>query len=149
MKHSSTKCRSAWGRFLRCTLSRSTFDGARKMSVRSTFTQARTMAPCLLIVGDLNSLVDEKTRIYFLNEVDELALKRWHIDGQLRKSPGRIRSCNIEAIKSFQSQTSLRKPERGRMDCLQLLLEAEAVQKRYGRILRRNMSINRQIDGRL
>jgi hypothetical protein len=44
----------------------------KKYSVRSIFTQARTMAPCLLIFEDLDSLVDDKTRSYFLNEVDGL-----------------------------------------------------------------------------
>jgi len=44
----------------------------KKHSVRSIFTQARTMAPCLLIFEDLDSLVDDKTRSYFLNEVDGL-----------------------------------------------------------------------------
>lgn len=44
----------------------------KKASVRSIFTQARTMAPCLLIFEDLDSLVDDKTRSYFLNEVDGL-----------------------------------------------------------------------------
>ena len=44
----------------------------KKTSVRSIFTKARTMAPCLLIFEDLDSLVDDKTRSYFLNEVDGL-----------------------------------------------------------------------------
>jgi transitional endoplasmic reticulum ATPase len=43
-----------------------------KWSIRSIFTQARTMAPCLLIFEDLDSLVEKKTRSYFLNEVDGL-----------------------------------------------------------------------------
>ena len=44
----------------------------KKFSIRSIFTQARTMAPCLLIFEDLDSLVEDKTRSYFLNEVDGL-----------------------------------------------------------------------------
>ncbi|TVY85026.1 putative ATPase [Lachnellula suecica] len=43
-----------------------------KPSVRSIFTHARKMAPCLLIFEDLDSIVEEKTRSYFLNEVDGL-----------------------------------------------------------------------------
>ena len=45
---------------------------SEKHSVRSIFTRARTMAPCLLIFEDLDSLVTDRTRSYFLNEVDGL-----------------------------------------------------------------------------
>lgn len=41
-------------------------------SIRSIFSQARRSAPCLLIFEDLDSLVTDKTRSYFLNEVDGL-----------------------------------------------------------------------------
>ncbi|KFY24321.1 hypothetical protein V493_05314 [Pseudogymnoascus sp. VKM F-4281 (FW-2241)] len=43
-----------------------------KYSIREIFTRARTMAPCLLIFEDLDSLVTAKIRAYFLNEVDGL-----------------------------------------------------------------------------
>ncbi|KAF4631341.1 hypothetical protein G7Y89_g6785 [Cudoniella acicularis] len=43
-----------------------------KRSIRSIFSHARTMAPCILIFEDLDSLVTAKTRSYFLNEVDGL-----------------------------------------------------------------------------
>ncbi|TKA75839.1 hypothetical protein B0A55_04382 [Friedmanniomyces simplex] len=39
-------------------------------SIRNIFTQARVMAPCLLIFEDLDSLVKDEVRSYFLNEVD-------------------------------------------------------------------------------
>ncbi|OCK87812.1 P-loop containing nucleoside triphosphate hydrolase protein [Cenococcum geophilum 1.58] len=41
-------------------------------SIRSIFSQARQSAPCLLIFEDLDSLVTDETRSYFLNEVDGL-----------------------------------------------------------------------------
>lgn len=41
-------------------------------SIRTIFTHARTMAPCLLIFEDLDSLVRNRCRSYFLNEVDGL-----------------------------------------------------------------------------
>ena len=41
-------------------------------SVRQIFTQARRCAPCLLIFEDLDSLVGDEVRSYFLNEVDGL-----------------------------------------------------------------------------
>lgn len=43
-----------------------------KHSIRDIFSRARTMAPCLLIFEDLDSLVTDKIRAYFLNEVDGL-----------------------------------------------------------------------------
>lgn len=41
-------------------------------AIRQIFQQARSMAPCLLIFEDLDSLVNDDVRSYFLNEVDGL-----------------------------------------------------------------------------
>lgn len=41
-------------------------------SVSAIFQKARKMAPCLLVFEDLDSLIVEKVRSYFLNEVDGL-----------------------------------------------------------------------------
>ncbi|KAF8314781.1 P-loop containing nucleoside triphosphate hydrolase protein [Clavulina sp. PMI_390] len=38
--------------------------------IRDVFVRARAMAPCLLILEDLDSLVTDKVRSYFLNELD-------------------------------------------------------------------------------
>jgi len=43
-----------------------------KWSIQVIFKKARIMAPCLLIFEDLDSMVSQKTRSYFLNEVDGL-----------------------------------------------------------------------------
>lgn len=43
-----------------------------KFSIREIFVKARSMAPCLLVFEDLDSLITDKTRSYFLNEVDGL-----------------------------------------------------------------------------
>jgi transitional endoplasmic reticulum ATPase len=50
------------------------FDACQgsKYAIRAIFSHARIMAPCLLIFEDLDSLVTDKTRSYFLNEVDGL-----------------------------------------------------------------------------
>lgn len=40
--------------------------------IRSIFEKARDAAPCLLVFEDLDSLVTESVRSYFLNEVDGL-----------------------------------------------------------------------------
>lgn len=41
-----------------------------KYSIKDIFSHARKMAPCLLIFEDLDSLIEEESRSYFLNEVD-------------------------------------------------------------------------------
>ena len=43
-----------------------------QQSIRAIFSQARLMAPCLLVLEDLDSLVKDEVRSYFLNEVDGL-----------------------------------------------------------------------------
>ena len=41
-------------------------------SIREIFVKARQMAPCLLVFEDLDSLVTDKVKSFFLNEVDGL-----------------------------------------------------------------------------
>ena len=41
-------------------------------AIKGIFAKARATAPCLLVLEDLDSLVTEKVRSYFLNEVDGL-----------------------------------------------------------------------------
>lgn len=50
------------------------FDACQGMqySINAIFAKARVMAPCLLIFEDLDSLVKDEVRSYFLNEVDGL-----------------------------------------------------------------------------
>lgn len=43
-------------------------DGA----VREVFVKARQMAPCLLILEDIDTVVGPETRSYFFNELDGL-----------------------------------------------------------------------------
>ncbi len=46
--------------------------GGPERSVREIFLKARAMSPCLLIFEDLDSLISDSVRSYFLNEVDGL-----------------------------------------------------------------------------
>ncbi|KAI9836884.1 MAG: hypothetical protein M1819_001049 [Sarea resinae] len=43
-----------------------------QMSVRQIFSKARSTAPCLLLFEDLDSLITDEVRSYFLNELDGL-----------------------------------------------------------------------------
>lgn len=49
----------------------SSFAGP-EYSIRSIFAKARQVAPCYLVFEDLDSIVDDRVRSYFLNEVDGL-----------------------------------------------------------------------------
>lgn len=46
--------------------------GGPESALNSIFTKARLMAPCFLVFEDLDSLVTDAVRSYFLNEVDGL-----------------------------------------------------------------------------
>lgn len=41
-------------------------------SIKQIFSQARRYAPCYLVFEDLDSIVSDNVRSYFLNEVDGL-----------------------------------------------------------------------------
>ena len=47
-------------------------ENGSQYAIQNIFQQARLMAPCLLIFEDLDSLVTDELRSYFLNEVDGL-----------------------------------------------------------------------------
>ena len=47
-------------------------DHGTTYAIRKIFKKARKMAPCLLIFEDLDSMITEDTRSFFLNEVDGL-----------------------------------------------------------------------------
>lgn len=42
-------------------------------NIRAVFARARQAAPCLLVFEDLDALIDDKNRAYFLNELDGFA----------------------------------------------------------------------------
>ncbi|KAI4169778.1 MAG: hypothetical protein LQ343_005427 [Gyalolechia ehrenbergii] len=46
--------------------------GGPEYAIASIFNQARKQAPCLLVFEDLDSIVTDRVRSYFLNEVDGL-----------------------------------------------------------------------------
>ena len=48
------------------------FEGANgnQFSIRNIFSRARLSAPCMLVLEDLDCLVFDRVKSYFLNEVD-------------------------------------------------------------------------------
>lgn len=80
-------------------------------AIRQIFTTARQYSPCLLIFEDLDSLIDDKTKSFFLNEIDGLEdndglmmlgstnyLER--LDAGISKRPGRF-----DRVSEIQSKT--------------------------------------------
>jgi SpoVK/Ycf46/Vps4 family AAA+-type ATPase len=47
-----------------------TNDYSDETAIKTVFAQARQLAPCVLVLEDLDSLIDGKTRSFFLNELD-------------------------------------------------------------------------------
>ncbi len=43
-----------------------------EVSMRSVFNKARQLAPCVLVLEDLDSLINDSNRSFFLNELDGL-----------------------------------------------------------------------------
>ncbi|KAI7209833.1 P-loop containing nucleoside triphosphate hydrolase protein [Hortaea werneckii] len=85
-------------------------------SIRSIFAMARRMAPCLLVFEDLDSLVKDESRSYFLNEVDGLEdnngilmigstnhLER--LDAGISKRPSRFDRKYHYKLPGFQERT--------------------------------------------
>ncbi|KAL9634693.1 MAG: hypothetical protein Q9164_003947 [Protoblastenia rupestris] len=56
--------------------------------IRSIFDKARETAPCLLVFEDIDSLVSDHVRSFFLNEVDGLEVDR--LDAGISKRPSRF-----------------------------------------------------------
>ncbi len=48
----------------------SEFYGNTEQNIHYVFQRARESAPCILVLEDIDSLVNEKNRSFFLNELD-------------------------------------------------------------------------------
>jgi AAA+ superfamily predicted ATPase len=59
--------------YVKSFATRQTTDG---WSIRQVFGRARESAPCVLVLEDLDSLITDKNRSFFLNELDGFAANR-------------------------------------------------------------------------
>lgn len=71
-------------------------------AIRQIFERARQTAPCLLIFEDLDSLVTDQVRSYFLNEVDGLESN----DGILMVGSTNHRKPTCRPTFSYQSSST-------------------------------------------
>jgi len=83
--------------------------GGEEYAMKMVFDYARSMSPCILILEDLDSLINDRNRSYFLNEIDGLTGNDGllvigttnhfdRLDPALSKRPSRFdRKFNFEA----------------------------------------------------
>ena len=69
LMHSLSTISSSFGRDIPALYVKS---APRTYDIRSIFLQARAMAPCMLILEDIDTIVTRSSRSYFFNEVDGL-----------------------------------------------------------------------------
>ncbi len=79
--------------------------------VRGAFTQARRMAPCLIVMEDVESLVDAKVRSFFLNELDGFASNRGILVIATSNYPERLDPAIAERPSRFDRKVFFGLPE--------------------------------------
>ena len=75
--------------------------GTDHANIRSVFQRARQTTPCLLVLEDLDSLVDDKNRSFFLNEMDGFASNTGIIVVATTNHPERLDVAIVERPSRF------------------------------------------------
>jgi hypothetical protein len=70
-------------------------------SIRRAFAQARKTTPCLLVLEDIDSLVTDDNRAYFLNELDGFAENRGILTVATTNHPERLDPAIVERPSRF------------------------------------------------
>jgi ATPase family associated with various cellular activities (AAA) len=70
-------------------------------NIRKVFKQARQSAPCILILEDIDSLVDDENRSFFLNELDGFATNEGIVILATTNHPERIDSAILNRPSRF------------------------------------------------
>jgi AAA+ superfamily predicted ATPase len=70
-------------------------------NIRKVFKQARQCAPCILILEDIDSLVDDENRSFFLNELDGFAANEGIVILATTNHPERIDSAILNRPSRF------------------------------------------------
>lgn len=107
--------------------------GGPEYSISEIFALARRTAPCLLVFEDLDSIVTDNVRSYFLNAIDgiqkskcliltqpielrprhvsiaviDVLSRRWHLDDRLNQPLGPARSRNCQTTFPLRSQVPI------------------------------------------
>jgi hypothetical protein len=70
-------------------------------NIRKVFKQARQSAPCLLVLEDLDSLINDENRSFFLNELDGFASNSGIVTLATTNHPERLDSAIVERPSRF------------------------------------------------
>lgn len=70
-------------------------------NIRKVFKQARQSAPCILVLEDLDSLINDENRSFFLNELDGFASNSGIVTLATTNHPDRLDSAIVERPSRF------------------------------------------------
>lgn len=79
-------------------------------NINEVFSRARATAPCILILEDLDSLVDDETRAFFLNELDGFASNEGILTIATTNHPDRLDPAIIDRPSRFDRKYGFELP---------------------------------------
>ena len=80
-------------------------------NIRTAFKRARETAPCLFILEDLDSLIDDRNRSYFLNEMDGFYSNRGILTIATTNHPERVDPAILDRPSRFDRKFAFSLPE--------------------------------------
>ena len=83
-----------------------------QMGIRAIFEKARELAPCLLVLEDLDSLITPNNRSYFLNELDGFAGNEGVLTLATTNHPERLDPAILDRPSRFDRKYPFPLPER-------------------------------------
>lgn len=98
--------------------------------IQNVFARARESAPCILVLEDLDSLVDSRSRSFFLNEMDGLAANHGILTIATTNHPRKLDPAMLERPSRFDRKIHFDLP--GRRQRRQFLIRMLSLQKAEG-----------------
>ncbi len=100
------------GRAAICVRSFTPNRGTVHGSIMTVFQKAREVSPCMLILEDLDSLVDDKNRSIFLNEMDGLAQNEGVLTVATTNHPARLDPAMLNRPSRFDRKINFTLPNK-------------------------------------
>ncbi|MGO8948064.1 MAG: AAA family ATPase [Ktedonobacterales bacterium] len=85
--------------------------GVDEISIRTVFERARRMAPCVLVLEDLDAQLTPQNRSFFLNELDGFALNRGILTLATTNHPERLDPAILDRPSRFDRKYPFEVPE--------------------------------------
>jgi hypothetical protein len=86
--------------------------GVDEINIRSVFDRARRMAPCVLVLEDLDAQLTPQNRSFFLNELDGFALNHGILTLATTNHPERLDPAILDRPSRFDRKYPFEVPER-------------------------------------